>query len=156
MTKKLHWWLHALTDDRKFKNFIQVDITLFESEAFQNLTDSAKITYLCLCYQAGHNEDNFTLSRYTAKKKYGISESTLRRNIAELQQAGFINVKSGWTTREKNVYSFSARWKPRPQNASSITELRINSEKWKPRTHEMDGRAQDESARTELSQEKDD
>ena len=80
-----------------------------EQNPFVRLSAGAKYLYICMAMEAG-GKRKFEFTR-TAAKKYGICSSTLRRNIDELIDAGFIIRDSGWTVREPNRYSFSYQWK---------------------------------------------
>ena len=80
-----------------------------EQNPFVRLSAGAKYLYICMAMEAGGKRD-FEFTRTTAKK-HGIASSSLRRNIEELIDAGFINRDSGWTVREPNRYTFSFQWK---------------------------------------------
>ena len=69
------------------------------------------MTYLAMALESG-GHSGFTFTLGTAKKKYGISKSSLDRYVKELIQAKFISlVCSGRITREPNKYRFSFEWK---------------------------------------------
>lgn len=80
-----------------------------EQNPFVPISAGAKVLYFCMSMEAG-GKRSFEFTRTTAKK-YGICSSTLRRNIKELINGGFINRDSGWTVREPNRYTFSLKWK---------------------------------------------
>ena len=103
-------WLSAKKDCREGR-FIQIGNSLLFSELFHRLKDSSKYLYLCMAMEAaGRSDFLFPLS---VAKKYGISESTLRRGLEDLKKEGFIELtSSGQVTREPNYYRFVYDWKP--------------------------------------------
>ena len=101
--------------------FIQIGNSLFlsrrseagsESNPFVKLSSGAKFLYLCMAMESGgKREFQFPLA---AAKKYGIANSSLRRNIEELIAAGMIEKQSGKTVRLPNLYEFCLDWKRPP------------------------------------------
>jgi len=59
----------------------------------------------------GRKQFEFPLS---VAKRYGVSNSTLRRSVKELENAGFIKRVSGKTTRTPTDYEFDRSWKSPP------------------------------------------
>lgn len=107
-SKPLRPWLTAHSDGRK-ELFSQVGESLLTSRYFQSLTAGAKITYICMTvHSSGRMEFSFPAS---AARQYGIAEKSLRRHVAELTVAGFLEVASGKTTRTPNEYRFTLKWK---------------------------------------------
>lgn len=112
-------WLSSRQDNTEGR-FVQLGNSLLlshkddsglESNLFVTLSPTAKLVYLCMTMEAGGKKNfQFPLS---AAKKYGIAQSTLRRSIDELLQAGFIKRQSGRTARLPNNYEFSLDWKKR-------------------------------------------
>lgn len=101
-------WLSA-TADCYDGRFIQVGRSLLQSAEFQMLSAGARMLYLCLCVESGGKRDfQFPLS---VAKKYGIANVSLRRQIDELTERGFITVTSGANARAPNLYSFSHEWR---------------------------------------------
>ena len=102
-------WLTAKADCREPK-YIQCGVTLFEHPAFKRLTPAQRCLYLAMCLDAGgHREFTFSKARI---EHYGFSYATGRDAINALIAGGFIiKLFSGQTTREKNGYAFSERWK---------------------------------------------
>lgn len=104
-------WLTG--DERKRTSrtpFIAVDATLLQDQRFQSLTASAQFEYFCLALEAKGNRE-FEFPQHLAASKYGICKSAHWRNIARLEEHGFIERTSGRTTRENNIYHFSLSWK---------------------------------------------
>lgn len=101
-------WLSAHADCKEGR-FIQCGNSLLLSPHFHELTAGAKFLYLCMCMESGGRRDfTFPLG---AAKKYGIAKNSLTRQIAELKEAGFIQVQSMANLRQPNEYSFSFVWK---------------------------------------------
>lgn len=89
---------------------MQVGNTLLLSKEFQSLSAGAQMLYLCACMESGGRRQ-FTLPA-RALKKYGISERSGRRHIAELVEKGFLTCTcSGRITRTDSQYEFSLSWK---------------------------------------------
>ena len=101
-------WLSANADSKE-KIFTLIGNSLLLSEAFQQLTPGAQMTYICMTLHSGGKRD-FQFPNATAKK-FGFAEKSFRRYVAELAAAGFIKVNSGKLTREPNIYSFCLEWK---------------------------------------------
>lgn len=101
-------WLSAKPDARE-KRFIQVGNTLLLSCKFQELGAGARYLYLCMAMESG-GRTAFILPQ-AAAKKYGISPSSLRRYINELESKKFIEVHSMKNLRKPNQYRFSFEWK---------------------------------------------
>lgn len=105
-------WLSGKTDCREGR-FIQIGNSLFFSEGFQNLSEGAKIVYLCMALESG-GKSTFTFPAKTMKK-YGLSVRTTRRHIDSLIVSGFIERESGKVTREENRFTFTpSTWKTKP------------------------------------------
>lgn len=101
-------WLSAHADCKEGR-FIQCGNSLLLSKQFQALTAGARFLYLCMCMESGgRRELIFPLG---AAKKYGIAKNSLTRQIAELKESGFIEVRSNANLRMPNEYSFSLNWK---------------------------------------------
>ena len=101
-------WLSAKRDNQEGR-FIQVGNSLLLSEKYQSLTPGARHLYLCMAMECGgRREFKFPLSAAT---KYGISSSTFRRHIAQLEAKEFITVLSMQSARKPNEYTFSLAWK---------------------------------------------
>lgn len=96
-------WLSAKPDG-KDRRFIQVGNSLLLSKRFQSLSAGARWLYLSMAMESGgRREFIFPLS---AAKKYGISSTCLRRQIAELKANGLLQVDCMRCIREPNVYRF--------------------------------------------------
>ena len=101
-------WMSAKADNKE-KRFIQVGNSLLLSKEFHKLGVGARCLYMCMAMEsAGKRGFEFPLS---AAKKYGFGNSTLRRYIAELEEAKFITVNSMKNMRRPNEYAFSLEWK---------------------------------------------
>lgn len=109
--KNLLFWLSARSDN-KDPYFIQVGVSLLQSKKYQALSLGARSLYLAMCAEAKRN-DFCEFTEHTATK-YGIPRTSLRRNMQELKDHGFIKYDSAKTTRTKNVYHFSKEWKTPP------------------------------------------
>ena len=97
-------------NERKRKmESIEIYADLMKSTAFNVLPVSAKWCYLCMAIESKGNRC-FKFPRKTAEE-YGIMRRTLIRNVQELIKAGFLNCRSGRTTRTANEYVFSSDWK---------------------------------------------
>jgi len=101
-------WLSAHPDNKEGR-FVQAGNSFFLSPKIHVLKDSTKWILLCMGMEAG-GKRNFKFTR-SAAKKYGISESTLRRGVDELILRGFLEVSSGYNTKTPNEYRFSFSWK---------------------------------------------
>ena len=89
--------------------FVQIYADLMQAPAFYSLSAGARGCYLSMTVEAkGKREFEFT--RKTAER-YGIISRTLFRNVQELIKAGFLNCRSGRTTRTASEYEFSLDWK---------------------------------------------
>ena len=96
-------WLSAKPDG-KDRRFIQVGNSLLLSKRFQSLSAGARWLYLSMAMESGgRREFIFPLS---SAKKYGISSTCLRRQIAELKASGLLQVDCMRCIREPNVYRF--------------------------------------------------
>lgn len=101
-------WLSARVDCKE-KRFVQIGNSLMFSEAFQRLNSGSKHLYFCMALEsAGRSYFTFPLS---AAKKYGISGTSLRRYINELERKGFIVRHSMRNLRQPNDYNFCYDWK---------------------------------------------
>lgn len=59
----------------------------------------------------GNKQFEFPLS---VAKRYGVGNSTLRRSVEELKEAGFIQSVSGKSSRTPTSYEFIKSWKTPP------------------------------------------
>ena len=101
-------WLSARLDCKEGR-FVQVGNSLLLSKEFQALTAGARFLYLCMTMEsAGKREFIFPKS---AAEKYGIARNSLTRQVAELQNKGFISVQSMANLRQPNEYSFCKSWR---------------------------------------------
>ncbi len=83
------------------------------SDAFKRLTAGAQSCYLAMALEAAGRID-FSFPLHIAKK-FGISNSSLRRHIEELESAGFIEVvERNANSRTANAYRFAFGWKMKP------------------------------------------
>lgn len=104
-------WMSASPDNVE-KRFVQVGNTLLFHDAFNRLTVGCRYLYFCMSMEcAGKRRFVFPQA---AAKKYGITPSSLRRHVDELEAGRFIKVYSGKPTREPNIYGFCFDWKLRP------------------------------------------
>lgn len=89
--------------------FVQIYADLMQAQAFNSLSAGARWCYLSMTIEAkGKREFEFT--RKTAEQ-YGIAKRTLVRYVQELAESGFLNCKSGRSTRTASEYEFSMDWK---------------------------------------------
>lgn len=92
--------------------FVQIGVSLLQSEQFQRLANKTQLVYLYMTLEAkGKKQFEFPLA---VAKRYGVSNSTLRRSTQELEEAGFIQRVSGKTTRTPTSYEFTRTWKTPP------------------------------------------
>lgn len=98
------------TDGNKPTSFVRLDRTLLTSERFRELNGAQRFTYIAMTLVSqGKQEFRFTAS---LAEKYGIAPNTLWRHVDALIKAGFIKRKrSGWNTREPNIYEFCLDWR---------------------------------------------
>ena len=101
-------WLSARLDNFE-KRFIQVGNTLLFNRTFQSLKANTKHLYFCMAMESGGRRQ--FIFPQSAAKKYGITPSSLRRHVKELEEAGFLKVCSLQNLRQPNEYEFSLRWK---------------------------------------------
>ncbi len=106
----------------KKRKFVKLDYELLEAENWDELSNSAKITYIAIrkarylrdrhgkVYNHSGQHIKFGFSDLKVKK---ISKSTYKRAVKELIQQGFIGVqKSGnFKTKSKPVYALIDDWK---------------------------------------------
>ena len=107
-------WLSARGDGKE-KRFIQIGNTLLLSKEFSALGTGAQHLYFCMAMESG-GKRRFVFPQ-SAAKKYGITPSSLRRHVKELEEAGFLSVTSLQNLRQPNEYEFSLRWKEPPRTA---------------------------------------
>lgn len=116
-------WMSAHLNCKE-KRFLQVGNSLFFSPVFQQLNSGSRMLYLCMAIESGGKRE-VAFSRATAAK-YGIPRNSFARQIAELKNAGFIEVsmEGNYWQFAPTVYRFSFEWKekPHPQNSVSIPE----------------------------------
>lgn len=101
-------WLTEKVDCNE-KRFVQVGNSLLLSPCFQDLSAGARYCYLCMTMEAGPRRE-FRLPK-SAAKKYGIPHSSLCRYIRELEDGGWIDVRSMKSLRKPNEYRFCLTWK---------------------------------------------
>ncbi|MCH5299011.1 MAG: hypothetical protein J1E96_04525 [Ruminococcus sp.] len=112
-------WLTTNPNKNRFSKLY--DDMVF-SPAFLSLTNNQKLLLICMQHEynpstkAKHPDNNvneFYFNRSIYKKKYGLysNDNQFYRDRDALIKKGFIiQVKGGYTTREKTVYKFSDRW----------------------------------------------
>ena len=102
-------WLSANADNREGR-FVQLGNSLLLSKRFHELTSGARFMYMCMTMESGGaREFIFPVS---AAAKYGISQSSLERQIKELIAAHFIScIEQNQTIRKPNLYRFTVDWK---------------------------------------------
>ena len=88
--------------DNVEKRFIQVGNTLLFNEAFGSLTVGCRYLYFCMSMESA-GKRRFVFPQ-AAAKKYGITPSSLRRHVDELEAKRFIKVYSGQCVRKPNIY----------------------------------------------------
>ena len=103
-------WLSAKPDCKEGR-FVQVGNSFMLSKAVQSLSAGAFRTYLCMAIESGGRRE-FQFPLHVAKK-YGISSSSLRRHVEELEENGFIQASRNANLRKPNDYLFSLEWKLR-------------------------------------------
>lgn len=97
-------WLSAKPDSREGR-FIQIGNSLLLSDKFHELSNGARLLYICMAMESGGRRE-FQFPQ-AAAIKYGFVPSSFDRNKKELLKAGCIILKSsGRLTREKNEYAF--------------------------------------------------
>lgn len=104
-------WATAIREgEPEDSRYIRVGTSLYTHPAFTNLKPSTRFIYhLMIDKAAGKREFPFPRAYY---RERGLSESTVRRAIAELKEAGFIElIFSGKLTRQQNQYRFIWNWK---------------------------------------------
>jgi len=104
-------WLSAKADGKE-KRFIQIGNTLLLSKEFQTLGTGTQYLYFCMAMESG-GKRQFIFPQ-SAAKKYGITPSSLRRHVKELEEGGFLVVHSMQNLRIPNEYEFSLCWKELP------------------------------------------
>ena len=118
------------------KRFIQVGNSLLFHDAFNRLTVGCRYLYFCMSMEcAGKRKFVFPQA---AAKKYGITPSSLRRHIDELEAEHFIKVYSGKCVRKPNIYEFCFDWKlsPRPPGPAPLPwQHLVNLSQSEPRDH---------------------
>ena len=103
-------WASANIDSRENAGYCQIGTSLFECEAFHQLSPQQRYTYLCMvCYSKGKREFEFPRKCF---KQFGIPHGTARAAIDALVEAKFIEREySGKIARENNKYRFVFGWK---------------------------------------------
>ena len=97
-------WLSAKQDSKEGR-FLQIGNSLLLSDQFHELSNGAKVLYICMAMESGGRQE-FQFSQ-AAAGKYGFAPTSFDRSKKELIQAGCIILKSsGRLTREKNEYAF--------------------------------------------------
>lgn len=137
------------TKSGKDEPFAMVYASLWKHPNYQKLHPRTQQLYDRMILECGGHR-NFEFTRCTAKQ-YGFkSNSVLRKAIAELVDAGFIEVvSSGQNTRTASEYQFSMKWKSSPLDKCSLS---LTAEDRK----RIYGQTKDESTNTELSESKTD
>lgn len=103
-------WLTATHSGNEPGGFVRVGKSLLKSPQFQSLTYGARMTYLCMCMEAGGQKE-FTFPRL-AIMAYGLKQRQCRVNIEELEKAGFIRKSTqGKGNLHPNEYEFVSLWK---------------------------------------------
>lgn len=107
-------WASANINNREPGGYAQVDVSLFENEAFQKLSPQTKYTYLCMIvYAKGHKSFEFPQRCF---RQFGIPHGTARAAIDSLIENKFIQREySGKILREANRYEFCLGWKLKSQ-----------------------------------------
>jgi len=72
------------------------------------------VLYIGLLAEAKQYQDAPIKFTKTMAEKYGIKADTLYRRVKELNEAGFLKVKSGRTTRTASTYYLSDDWRTKP------------------------------------------
>lgn len=104
------FWLSETNATRE--PFVQIGISLLQSEKLNTLPAGVRWVYLCMCEESkGKKDFQFPLA---VAKRYGIKSTTLRSSVRQLRETGFIKYNSGQVTRTPNEYSFSKDWKKPP------------------------------------------
>lgn len=109
------------------KIFGRVSLSMWSSEAWQDLNDKEKIVYICMTMeryrqrQPAQDYPNmgfddscfyFPWSMADKYKLYETSRSYFYRVIHNLEKHGFIEtVANGKSTKRKSIYRFSPKWK---------------------------------------------
>jgi len=101
-------WLSARPDCKEGR-FIQVGNSLYLSKTFQSLSSGAQQLYERMTMESGGRQT--FLFPLSAAHKYGIAESSFRRYVKELIEAGFIERRSNKNLRKPNDYCFLLSWK---------------------------------------------
>ena len=103
--------------------FTKITIDMIKSKAWEHLSLRQRGLYVTMkalynpkIYTAGINvkesNEQFTFPKEAWGPLYNNNGRAWRLDLAALINYGFINLaESGWTTRTKNVYRFSDRWK---------------------------------------------
>lgn len=123
---KIHSWETVGQNDL----FSRIHASILQSLAFKTLSNNAKVLYLYMKLQlygqkAVVDPDNqgrqcfyFNKAMWIEDKEhpnsYGLytNGSQFARDKKQLIEHGFIEeVRSNWTTRDKNIYCFSYKWK---------------------------------------------
>ena len=94
------------------QHFGRIYPELDKHPAFVGLSFSAKYLYHSMIQVAcGNREFHFTVKEYEAR---GMNHKTFERARDDLIKAGFIEIaRNGRTTRQPNIYRFSAAWQER-------------------------------------------
>lgn len=103
-------WVSANIDNREPAGYAQIGTSLFECEAFHQLSPQQRYTYLCMvCNAKGKREFEFPRRCF---KQFGIPHGTARAAIEALIAAKFIEREySGKIMRDANKYRFALGWK---------------------------------------------
>jgi hypothetical protein len=103
-----------------YGGFVPFTYEMMDSKAFRELTGAAlKALIFCMRKVKTHHPiDRFRLHfslTYAEAKKQGLTDSTFRRGIKQLQELGFIDcvMKGGMRFQGKacSLYRLSQRWK---------------------------------------------
>lgn len=133
-TKTRRFWDKATKDGKtksgKDEPFAQIYASLWRHPRYLALHPRTQQLYDRMILECnGHREFQFT--RSTAAK-YGFrSSSVLRKAIAELVDAGFIEItSSGQNTRTATDYQFSMEWKTQPLDVCSLSIDAAKRQAW--------------------------
>lgn len=96
---------------KKLPPFIYITKEMFRSNAFKQLTNSARTTYLLLQDQVRSAEQTQIICPYRFAAQY-MDQKTFGRAIKQLAQIGFIEKhQKGGLFRRTNVYRFVNAWR---------------------------------------------
>ncbi len=95
----------------KLPPFVYITKEMLKSEAFMELTNASRVTYLLLQAQIKSFGQTEIILPYSQIEKY-MDRNTFSRSIKQLVKFGFIKKKQkGGLLRRTNIYSFSEEWR---------------------------------------------